>query len=78
MISLWQSKKRLAYGEAALVPMAVTTSWRKCLCMNRYCSSGWFQIIYQLCGDSGNLGVGCPHVNLCSAVQILCYHHALC
>ena len=25
MVSLWQFKKRLAYGEAALVPMAVTT-----------------------------------------------------
>ena len=25
--------KRLAYGEAALVPMAVPTSWRKCLSM---------------------------------------------
>ena len=35
MVSLWQSKKRLAYGEAVLVPMAVTTSWRKCLFMNK-------------------------------------------
>ena len=26
--------KRLAYGGAALVPMAVLTSWRKCLSMN--------------------------------------------
>ena len=26
--------KRLAYGRAALVPMAVPTSWRKCLSMN--------------------------------------------
>ena len=26
--------KRLAYSGAALVPMAVPTSWRKCLSMN--------------------------------------------
>ena len=26
--------KRLAYGGADLVPMAVLTSWRKCLSMN--------------------------------------------
>ena len=26
--------KRLAYGGAVLVPMAVPTSWRKCLSMN--------------------------------------------
>ena len=26
--------KRMAYGGAALVPMAVPTSWRKCLSMN--------------------------------------------
>ena len=27
--------KRLAYGGVALVPMAVPTSWRKCLSMNK-------------------------------------------
>ena len=26
--------KRLTYGGAALVPMAVPTSWRKCVSMN--------------------------------------------
>ena len=34
MVSSWQSMKRLPYGGAALVPMAVPTSWRKCLSMN--------------------------------------------
>ena len=34
MVSWWRPMKRLAYGEAALVPMAVPTSWRKCLSMN--------------------------------------------
>ena len=34
MVSSWRPMKRLAYGGAALVPMAVPTSWRKCLSMN--------------------------------------------
>ena len=34
MVSWWRPMKRLAYGETALVPMAVPTSWRKCLSMN--------------------------------------------
>ena len=29
IVSSWQSMKRLAYGEASLVPMAVLTSWRR-------------------------------------------------
>ena len=32
--SSWWSMKRLAYGGAALAPMAMPTSWRKCLSMN--------------------------------------------
>ena len=34
IVSSWHPIKRLAYGGAALVPMAVPTSWRKCLSMN--------------------------------------------
>ena len=34
IVSSWRPMKRLAYGGAALVPMAVPTSWRKCLSMN--------------------------------------------
>ena len=34
MVSLWRPMKRLAYGGAALVPIAVPTNWRKCLSMN--------------------------------------------
>ena len=34
MVSSWQPMKRLAYGRAGLVPVAVPTSWRKCLPMN--------------------------------------------
>ena len=34
MVSSSRPMKRLAYGGAALVPMAVATSWRKCLSMN--------------------------------------------
>ena len=34
MVSSWLPMKRLAYGGAALAPMAVATSWRKCLSMN--------------------------------------------
>ena len=34
MISFWQPMKKLVYGGAALVPMAVPASWRKCLSMN--------------------------------------------
>ena len=34
MVSSWQPMKRLAYGRAGLVPVAVTTSWTKCQPMN--------------------------------------------
>ena len=34
MVSSWRPIKRLANGGAALLPMAVPTSWRKCLSMN--------------------------------------------
>ena len=34
MVSSWQPMKRLTYGGTALVPVAVPTSWRKCLSMN--------------------------------------------
>lgn len=34
MISSWQPMKRLTYGAAALAPMAVLTSRRKCLSLN--------------------------------------------
>ena len=34
IVSSWRSMKRLAYGGAALVPMAVLTSWMKCIYMN--------------------------------------------
>ena len=34
IVSSWRPMKRLAYGGAALVPMAVLTSWMKCLYMN--------------------------------------------
>ena len=34
MVSSWQPMKRLVYGGAALLPMGVPTSWRKCLSMN--------------------------------------------
>ena len=34
MVSSWQPMKRLVYGGAALIPMAVPTSSRKCLSMN--------------------------------------------
>ena len=34
MVSLSQPVKRLAYGGATLVPIAVPISWRKCLSMN--------------------------------------------
>ena len=33
-VSASRHTKRLAYGGTALVPMAVPTSWRKCLSMN--------------------------------------------
>ena len=35
MVSSWWPMKRLAYGGVALVPMAVPTSWKKCLSMNK-------------------------------------------
>ena len=34
MVSSWGPIKCLAYGGAALVPITVSTSWRKCLPMN--------------------------------------------
>ena len=34
IVSSWRPMKRLAYGGAALFPMAVPISWRKCLSMN--------------------------------------------
>ena len=34
MVSSWRPMKRLAYGRADLVPMAVPTCWRKYLSMN--------------------------------------------
>ena len=69
--------KRLAYGGASLVPMAVPTSWRKCLSKD-CCFSGWFQVIIQLCGGLRHLGVGCWHVISCSVIQTLCLPHVVC
>ena len=34
IVSSWRPMKRLAHGGTALVPMAVPTSWTKCLSMN--------------------------------------------
>ena len=34
MVSLWWPIKSLVYGGAALVPLAVSTRWRKCLPIN--------------------------------------------
>ena len=33
------------------------------------CSSGWFQVILQLCGGLGHIGVGCWHVISCSVID---------
>ena len=37
--------------------------------MKDCCSSGWFQVILQLCGGLGHLGVGCWHVISCTVIQ---------
>lgn len=34
MVSLWRPMKRMAYGVAAFVPIAVLSSWRKCRYMD--------------------------------------------
>ena len=71
--------KKLAYVGAALVPMAVPTSWRKCLSMNerllffRMVSSNT-PILWGL----GHLGVGCWHEISCSVIQTLCLPHVVC
>ena len=69
--------KRLAYSGAALVPMAVPTSWRKCLSMNERL------LFFRMVSSStpivqGNLGVECWHVISCSVIQTLCLPHVVC
>ena len=39
--------------------------------MNDFCSSGWFQVMLQLCGGLGQLGVECWHVTSCSVIKRL-------
>ena len=79
MVSSWRPMKRLAYGGAALVPMAVPTSWRKCLSMNeRLLFFRMVSISIPIVWGSGHLGVGCWHVTSCSVAQILCPLHVVC
>ena len=43
-----------------------------------FISSGWFQVILQLCGGLGHLGVECWHVVSCNVIQTLCLPHVVC
>ena len=79
MVSLWRLMEKLAYGGAALIPMAVPTSWRKCLSMNesslflRMVSSN-IPIVCRL----EHLRAGCQHVISCTAIQVLCPLNVIC
>ena len=48
-----------------------------CPGMKSCCSSGWFQVIFQLCGGLRHMWVGCWHVISCSVVLILCLLHSV-
>ena len=73
MVSSWQSMKKLAYGGAALVPMAVPTSWTKCLSMNerllffKFLSSNT-PIVWRLGAPGGRV----------LAIQALCLSGVVC
>ena len=58
MVSSWRPMKRLAYDVAALAPMAVPASCRKCLSMNERLLffRMFFQVILLLCGLLGQQG----------------------
>ena len=71
--------KRLAYGGAALVPMAVPTSWRKCLSVNERL------LVFRMVSSNTLIvwGLGPPggrvlHVISCSVIQTLCLPHVVC